>query len=209
MFPVLGEKLVPGLGALTGNPLVKLLDRIPLEDSDPGRENESLQSGRSRSSRTSRRGSVVHAGQAARQSAVDVAVRGLLPKKTHILQESSKNSWHLDHPAEQCMQALGYTCSAARKQNAIVPIGLGAVLTAATAENAAASYDDTVDTSAVAAADAAWGAVEPTAVDDADVREAVKLNAANDADNDDGLCCRAWRNPLGPRCHFAGRCVAA
>ena len=40
VYPVLGETLVPDLGALTGNPLVKLLDRMPLEDSDsPGREN--------------------------------------------------------------------------------------------------------------------------------------------------------------------------
>ena len=40
MFPVLREALVPGLGTLTGSTLVKLLDRMPLEDSDlPGREN--------------------------------------------------------------------------------------------------------------------------------------------------------------------------
>ena len=54
--------------------------------------------------------SAVHARQATRSSAVDVAVRSLLTKKTRNLQESSKSSWHLEHPAEQCMKALGYTC---------------------------------------------------------------------------------------------------
>ena len=64
----------------------------------------------------------------------------------------------------------------------MIPIRLSAVLTAAAAENAAAS-DDTFDTFAAAtAADAAWGTVEPTAADDACVRETVKPTAANYAD---------------------------
>ena len=40
VFPVLEEALVPGLGSLTENTLVNLLDRLPLENSDsPVREN--------------------------------------------------------------------------------------------------------------------------------------------------------------------------
>ena len=74
-----------------------------------GKKTELLQSGRLTISRTRWRVSAVHARQAARSSSVDVAVRSLLPKKTRNLHESSKNSWQLEHPAEQCMKALGYT----------------------------------------------------------------------------------------------------
>ena len=40
MFSVLVNTLVPGIGSLTLNPLVKLLDRMPVEDPDsPGGQN--------------------------------------------------------------------------------------------------------------------------------------------------------------------------
>ena len=99
----------------------------------------------------------------------------------------------------------------------IFPIRQGTFLTAAAAENDAAS-DDTMDTSAAVEAEAAWGTVEPTAADDADVREAVKPTAANDADSNDGLCRRACHDhhhhhslhdPLNPRGYAPGRCLAA
>ena len=157
---------------------------------------------------TSRRVPAVHAGPAARASAVVVAVRSLFSKKTHSLQENSKNSWHVDHSAERCTEALGDTCSGARgesldtlhrnvlagrngNKHAMVPTRQGAVLTAAAA----------VGTSATAAADAARGAVRPTAADDAPrgavkltpvdtAREVVKSTAADDA-------VRGVTNPIG------------
>ena len=54
------------------------------------------------SSRTNRRVPAVHAGPAARASAVVLAGSSLLLKKTRKFQESSKINWHVDHPAEQC-----------------------------------------------------------------------------------------------------------
>ena len=113
-------------------------------------------------------------------------------------------------------------------KHAMVPTRQG-VLTAAAAESATAAA---VDASAAATADAAWGAVKPTAVDDTDdaALGAVKTTAADDAEDsalgaveltaavgDDGLCRRTCcghhhhdlREPLGPRFHAPGRCLAA
>ena len=92
----------------------------------------------------------------------------------------------------------------------MVPTRQGVVLTAAAAA--------VVDVSAAAAADAAEGAVEPTAVDD-DARGAVKAIAALDADKTNGLCntggiCRPTTASWPPRPPRAPpprpcRCLAA
>ena len=145
---------------------------------------------------------MVHALPAARASAIVVAVRSLLPKRTRNLRENSKNSWHADHPAGQCTKALGDTCFAAREvsldtlhrsaragrngnKHAMVPTRQG-VLRAAASENDAAA--------------AALGAMKPTAVDD-----------------DDGICRRAChdhhhdalREPFGSHRRTPGRYLAA
>ena len=119
------------------------------------------------SSWTSLRVPAVHAGPAARASAVVVTGSSLLPKKTRKFQESSKINWRVDHPAGQCTVALENTCLAAREvsldilrgsvragrngnKHAMVPTRQGTVLTVAAATTAA---------SVAAAADAARGAV--------------------------------------------------
>ena len=114
MCPVLGETLLPGLGTLTWNFLVRLLDKYHSKIQTRLEEKpRSLQSDQSTSFRTNWRVPAVYAGPAARASAVVVAIRGPIPKKTRNLQFSSKNNWYVDHSAEQCSKALGDKCSVA------------------------------------------------------------------------------------------------
>ena len=93
-----------------------------------GKKTELLQSGQLTSSRTRRRVSAVHAGQAARSSAVDVAVRSLLLKKTRNLHESSKNSWQLEHPVEHgrcrstlCIEVSGLAATETKRDDPHLP----------------------------------------------------------------------------------------